>query len=394
MPVCQTFKNIPMSKKRIVAGRLIDGSGSPVQKNVCLLIEEGRIADMYPMDQAASGNDGEIIDLRHCTLIPPLVDCSLSLSLSAATEAQAEGRAEIADYNQAEPFMIRHLRYCFSHGVLAVADGSDRHGFVRQFKKALAPGKGMVIRTGTWLPWDWPERNECPASFDDDFVRIACSPDMEKSLNSRSCLPAAEIKTLLAPVAKKKRVAVANGERAVAEALEGGCGAIEQGVFMGAGNIVEMAERGVVWIPNLFKLKVLADTAPSRMASLYQKALLDQLGLLRQARQAGVKVAAGTAAGFAGILHGESMREEIKLLLAAGYPLVEALRCASTNGSEFLEIDDIGVLQKGGPATFLVTRGTVQQLPRKLGYLEDIYIAGSSSDMYRKNPVKTVYPQK
>ncbi|MDH4331615.1 MAG: hypothetical protein OEV89_03465 [Desulfobulbaceae bacterium] len=44
---------------------------------------------------------------------------------------------------------------------------------------------------------------------------------------------------------------------------------------------------------------------------------------------------------------------------------------------------------RGRKATFLISRGTVQQLPRKLSYLEGIYVDGAPSSTYRKNPVKT-----
>ncbi len=383
-----------MRKKNILAGRLIDGSGSAVQKGVCLVVEEGRIAEVVPLDQLAYDNEAEKIDLRHCTLLPPLVDCSLSLGISAATGAFGELTDKRQKYDSVKTLIERHLQYCFSHGVLAVADGSDERGFVRQYSSARATAQMISIHTGSWLPGPRGKGTDQTVSGVDEFVRVACSADMSRSLADGSFLTAADIAAQLEQVDAKKRVMVANGDRAVAEALKAGCGAVEQGVFMGTTNLLKMAERGVVWIPSLLKLKILADAAPSHVASLYKKALRDQLGLLSQARDAGVKVAVGTAAGFAGIIHGESMHEEIKLLRAAGYPLVEALRCASINGAEFHENDDIGVLQKGGPATFLVTRGTVQQLPRKLGYLEDIYIGGSTCDMYRKNPVKTVYAKK
>jgi hypothetical protein len=48
---------------------------------------------------------------------------------------------------------------------------------------------------------------------------------------------------------------------------------------------------------------------------------------------------------------------------------------------------ELGQLTVGRKATFLITRGTVQQLPRKLSYLEAIYVDGIPSIAYRKNPV-------
>jgi len=103
----------------------------------------------------------------------------------------------------------------------------------------------------------------------------------------------------------------------------------------------------------------------------------------------GVKTAVGTGAGSIGILHGESMVEEMKLFIKAGYPLEETIQCASKNGAKFFGMEKLGTLTVGRKATFLITRGTVQQLPRKLSYLEGIYVDGVPSITYSKNPVKT-----
>ncbi|HFQ90146.1 MAG TPA: hypothetical protein ENK27_08705, partial [Desulfobulbus sp.] len=112
--------------------------------------------------------------------------------------------------------------------------------------------------------------------------------------------------------------------------------------------------------------------------------LAGQLAQLRLARKLGVRTAVGTGAGGVGILHGESMVEEMKLFLRAGYTLEETIRCASEHGARFFGMDGLGMLAPGRRATFLAVRGTVKQLPRKLSYLEDIYIDGRPSTAYRK----------
>ncbi len=122
--------------------------------------------------------------------------------------------------------------------------------------------------------------------------------------------------------------------------------------------------------------------------AFWKKMLAEQLTQLRLARELGVKTAVGTGAGSVGILHGESMAEEMKLFIKAGYSLAETIRCASENGAGFFGMEKLGALTVGRKATFLITRGTVQQLPRKLSYLEGIYVDGEPSATYHKNPVK------
>lgn len=115
-----------------------------------------------------------------------------------------------------------------------------------------------------------------------------------------------------------------------------------------------------------------------------KRCLQNNLIRLSLAQELGVQVAVGTGAGSRGILHGESLVEEIKLLIKAGYSLEESIRCASKNGADFFALEEFGQLAVGKKANFLLTRGTAGQLPRKLAYLEGIYIDGQPSPAYRK----------
>ena len=172
---------------------------------------------------------------------------------------------------------------------------------------------------------------------------------------------AAELCRLLAQPGYGKKVVVANGPQAVAEALTAGCDAIEQGYAMGEENLRTMAERQVLWIPSLlrakngldgsasggdvccrFSLRFVAPGKPIPGAEAYWKPLFSgQLAQLRLARSLGVPTAIGTGAGGTGILHGESMVEEMKLFLKAGYSLEETLHCASEVGAGFFGMDGL-----------------------------------------------------
>ncbi|MDH3327920.1 MAG: amidohydrolase family protein [Desulfobulbaceae bacterium] len=89
-------------------------------------------------------------------------------------------------------------------------------------------------------------------------------------------------------------------------------------------------------------------------------------------------IALGTDSGSIGVLHGEAVAEELRLFIKAGYSLPEAVRCATYSGAQLLGIENkMGLVSAGRPANFIVARGTPAQLPRKLSYLETIYINGS-----------------
>ncbi|MDH5525670.1 MAG: amidohydrolase family protein, partial [Desulfobulbaceae bacterium] len=241
-----------------------------------------------------------------------------------------------------------------------------------------------------------------------DFLKIGYCSDIDDDQAPGRRLSHAELCRMIQHRGQRKTVVVANGRQQVAEALAAGCDAIEQGYGMGEDNLRKMAENKVLWIPCVLRAKNGLDgaasggsvccrfstryVAPGKAApgaeAFWKKMLADQLAQLALARELGVKTAVGTGAGSEGILHGESMVEEMKLFIKAGYSLEEAIRCASKNGAVFFNMENLGALTVGRKATFLISRGSVKQLPRKLSYLEGIYVDGVPSSKYQKNPVK------
>ena len=386
----------------IVVGSLIDGLGGRVRKRVLLTVQGGRIAAIGPAAEPAGGNGVAVQDLSHCTVVPPLVDCSVALAGSSSLESQA-GRGETAG-SQDATLVARHLRDCHDHGVLGLAD--------RSAAATPAEAQGLVtLRScGRLVRGDDGVLEVAAAG---DFLRIDSTGDIDADTPASPGLDRQALGRLLAQRGPGRTVVVANGATAVTEALAAGCDAIEQGYRMGEANLRLMARNRVLWIPSLlrarngldcassggsvccrFSLRAVAPGEPQPGAEAYWRGLLaDQLAQLRLARSLGVPVAVGTGAGSPGILHGESVVEEMKLFLRAGWSLEETMHSASEQGARFFGMDNLGGLAVGRPATFLVTRGSPQQLPRKLAYLEGIYLGGQPSDSYRKNPVKVVHPR-
>lgn len=357
------------ANRLIVAGSFIDGSGAAVRRHVPLTVKDGLIVAIGPAAELPRPAGAIIDDFSHCTILPALVDASVSLARSpslAGGECPLSGPEH--DPAARAALRARHLGYCHSHGVLGVIDNEE-------------PG--------------------------DNFIRIARSGNIEEEAAPSPRMSPSELASLLRQRGDKKAVVVANGREAVAAALAAGCDAIEQGYAMGEDNLRQMAERGVLWIPSLLRAKNALDgatgggsiccrfshryVAPGRplpgAEAFWKATLAEQLAQLRLARELGVSTAVGTGAGSPGILHGEAVVEEIKLFLKAGYSLPEAINCASEKSARFFDLTGLGQLAVGRPATFLITRGTSQQLPRKLSYLEGIYLAGAPSREYRKNPV-------
>ena len=399
-----------MSETRfIVAGKFIDGSGAEVHRNVFLAVQDGIITAIGPAADLPRHDGAPIDDFSHCVLLPALVDCSVSLTRSPSVDCQVRRAAEEADLAEKAAMVERHISYCHAYGVLGVVVSDDLTGLVDRYQQGLAPGSIIAIRTSGGLcrsRQEWAAGNPPGA----DFLKIDYSGNIEDEEAPYPRLNREELGRILQHRGGKKAVVVANGRQQVAEALAAGCDAIEQGYGMGEDNLRRMAEQDVLWTPSVLRAKNGLDGASSsgdvccRFSQRYvapgkpnpdaeafwKKMLAGQLTQLRLARELGVKTAVGTGAGSVGILHGESMVEEMKLFIKAGYSLEDTIRCASENGARFFDMEKLGTLTVGRKATFLITRGTVQQLPRKLSYLEGIYVDGAPSVNYRKNPVKAV----
>lgn len=389
----------------IVAGSFIDGSGADVRRNVFLAVHNGIITAIGSATELPRNDGATIDDFSHCTIVPPLVDCSVSLARSPAVNEKGEVSSEEAEPAQKRAMVEQHIRYCHAHGVLGVAENDNIIYHGEQYQKEITQGNIIDIRTPGI---DFLRINYSTSIENDSAISPRHNSPLKNGASAivfHGTVTHEDLCRELRHKEEKKAVVVANGPRQVAEAFEAGCDAIEQGYAMGEDNLRKMADKNVLWIPSLVRAKNGLDTASTggevccRFSTRYvapgkpvpgaeafwKKTLAGQLAQLRLARKLGVTTAVGTGAGYVGILHGESMAEEMKLFIKAGCSLVETIRCASANGAGFFGMEKLGALTVGKKATFLITRGTVQQLPRKLSYLESIYVNGAPSMTYRKN---------
>lgn len=389
----------------IVAGSFIDGSGADVRRKVFLAVKDGIITAIGSAADLPGNEVSAIDDFLHCTIVPALVDCSVSLSHSPSVDRRVRLSAEEAGSAAKAAMLEQHIRYCHDHGVLGAADCNDITGLVKRYQEEKAQESIIDLRTSGCL---CRKRQDCPAGSQTglDFLKIGYSGNIEDEEAPYPRLSQEDLCRILQHRGGKKAVVVANGRQQVEEALQAGCDAIEQGYGMGEDNLRKMAEKDVLWIPSVLRARnALAGAgtggdvccrfsqryaAPGKPVpgaeAFWQKMLAEQLTQLRLAGKLGVTTAVGTGAGSAGIIHGESVVEEMKLFIKAGYSLEEAIRCASENGAGFFGMEKPGRLTAGRQATFLIARGTVKQLPRKLSYLEGIYVNGAPSITYSKDP--------
>jgi len=402
----------------IRSGWLLDGTGAPPRENMLLKIRNGNIARVENTSSVPSCFD-RTIDLSGFTLLPGLIDSHVHLFMSGTADGAIRNFQQGMAFAQLKPLIAQRLARALSCGVVAVRDGGDARGHTLRYGKTChdfdelpirikaagkawhqngrygkfigrTPGNGDTLAAGI-------RRNSPPA----DHVKIVNSGINSLEHFGRETPPqfAAEDLQQAVSAAEKlgcKTMVHANGRQPVATAIQAGCHSIEHGFFMGRENLQRMADRGIVWVPtavtmqayhqSLTSLLEKADAAGhsnnsdagtlKRTADIALKNLTHQLEQMRLAKELGVTMALGTDAGSPGVRHGEAVTSEIRLLMAAGLSVAQAVQCATQHSAHLLGLSDYGTLTQGKTATFIAVPGGPQDLPDSLGRITALYVRG------------------
>lgn len=385
----------------IRAGWLLDGTGGPVRSKMLLRVTDGYIDSIEPYSETLGIDDKRIIDLSHCTILPPLVDSHVHLFMSGTLDMAMRENQLVAGYDALRPVIEQHINDLFSHGVLAVRDGGDRGGFAIRFKQEKSMG-GLSVELkvagrayhvigryggliGRHTQEDGVADDYKSDTEDKDFVKIVNSGLNSLKIYGRQTQPQYSLEALaeivkLAEEKGQKVMVHANGREPVKRAIEAGCHSIEHGFFMGDENLLRMANKGTRWIPTVFTMQAYGNNLPfggdGADHSVLERNVQHQLEQLQVAKKLGVEVVLGTDAGSLGVFHGPSMVEEMELFRQAGYSLPEIICSATQKGAQLLGIESYGALLPGKRATFLAVRAEPSQLPRQLLHLEKIYVDG------------------
>jgi len=376
-----------------------------------------------------------LLDLSPCTLLPGLVDSHVHLFLSGSSDPDIRKTQQEASWEHACRVISAHVARHRAHGVLAVRDGGDRHGHTLRYKVEAraaaefpllrspgtawhAPGRygALIGRTppegtalaraislflqaghegpaGHVVPGNRPAPAHSRAGAAAGARRPPNSIDHLKIVNSGlnsltrfgvQTPPQFSLDQLRAAVETGKKQGLktmvhANGETPVRMAIQAGCDSVEHGFFMGRDNLERLVEKQIVWVPTACTMKAYAEgpAGKDRDTDMARRNLDHQLEQLRLARELGVPVAAGTDSGNLGVHHGASLREEIGLLVLAGFSLEAAIRAATWNGARLLGLEErLGLLRPGKPATFIAVEADPAELPAALARVAAVFVRG------------------
>ncbi|HEV3325536.1 MAG TPA: amidohydrolase family protein [Puia sp.] len=397
----------------IYCGKLIDPKSGKVLTEMTVIVN-GPAVEAVQSGYAAAGAGDKVIDLKNRTVMPGLIDSHVHLEDQQSANQQLKeftlNEADIAFQSTA------YARTTLMAGFTTVRDvgGTGVNISLRNaIRKGLVVGPrmytaGKIIsstgghgdpthgyREGLYAE---PHTTETVADGKDacikavrqmykegaDLIKITASGgvlSLEKD-GLGAQFSDEELKAIV-ETAKDYGMAVAahaHGAEAIKRAIRAGVTSIEHGTFMDDEAIALFKKYGTWYVPTIIAGKSVADSAkkPGYFPPVITgKALLVGpiiQGTFAKAYKAGVKIAFGTDAGV--YAHGKNWMEFV-YMTEAGMPPLEAIKCATVNGSELIGISDkAGTIEAGKWADIIAVEGDPVQDIHAMGQVRFVMKEG------------------
>ncbi|MDD4842168.1 MAG: amidohydrolase family protein [Sphaerochaetaceae bacterium] len=374
--------------------------GNDILNDIAFEEKDGVIVWMGKVEEHPHECD-EIIDLTHYFVMPGLIDCHVHIS-STSGEQEPETMADAAHITVRA---IQNLKGLLSAGVVACRDLGSIGGVAVGIQKAIddkvITDVPMVLTCGKSLCATGGHGHEISIECDgpNEFVKgtrqvIKDGAKIVKlmvsgGVNSPGTEPGPpelkpeEIKAAVdeAHMRGRRVSAHCHGYTAIKHCVEQGVDSIEHGVFMEDDLIELMKEKGTYLVPTLsapyWATKEGLRLEPDNPDHKKSNAIIQRhFKVVRDCFDQNVNIAMGTDAGCPFNPY-ELAYNELVLLVEAGIKPLDALKIATKNGAELLQLDNLGVLAVGKQATFLAVDGSPLLHIRSMGKIKNICLRGS-----------------
>jgi imidazolonepropionase-like amidohydrolase len=393
----------------IRADRLVDGTGAAPVQDPVLVLDQGKVAGVFA-GKAPEGlvpADARVFDLPGCTVLPGLIDSHVHLNFP--------GNGLLLEEIMAEPEGVLVATATLSAGkalaagITTVRDTGCVHSTVFDVRRALELGHGIGPRiracgqpitiTGghTWYLGGEADgvdalrkkvRSMCKLGADAIKV-MASGGGTRNTISYRPSFSATEMAAIVDEAHRLGRKVTAHClcAEAIEIAVEAGVDQLEHAGFIvdEAGNqkfdpaVAEKVAKADVAVTSTLAVggyavttmqaKPELTTAEQEFLGHWSRMLEDNLNQFTQLYQAGVRIIAGTDAGWR-FTPFDGLPEEIRLLERAGMTTMEALVAATGNAAATMGVDDeFGTLRPGLAADVLVVGGDPLQ---SLSALDDV----------------------
>jgi enamidase len=361
----------------LVGATVIDGTGAPALSNAVIIIENGRIRQIGRRSQVTIPDGVERTDLTGLTVLPGLIDSHVHISFAlprgpmdpgadatingVLREFLRYGVTSIRDLGAAYPWITelahsveegrRDGPRIFAAGPMLTAPGGHPAG-------TLLRGNEPAITTGTRQITSPAQGRAVVRDLVNGGVDVIKAVfDSGARPNRPQRIPTLDIQVLRAIIAEAQaaRVPVTVHWGNVDElpaVIAARPNQIEHAGYtpIPAPIIAEIKRAGIVVDPTLV---VLSATIAS--SDEFENGPLQNV---RRLQAAGVVITAGTDAPLGNIHFGESLHQELELLVKAGLSPMEAIQAATGRPAHLLKRgDEIGTIQPGKRADLIVVAG-------------------------------------
>jgi len=397
----------PDGSKAFVGARLFDGTGASPVDNAVIIVRDGRIEAVGPADRVEISPGAERIDLAGKYVVPGLVNAHAHVSDIQGLQG--------GHYDEAN--LSRQLRLYARYGVTTVNSlGGDGPESIRlRDAEGASLNRARIFVAGSVVTGSTVEEAQAQVDANEamgaDFIKIRVDDNLGTTEKMKP-----EIYEAVIARAHEKGLKVASH----LYYLEDAKGLLKAGTDFVAHSVRDqelddeaitlMKERNVCYCPTLtrevstfvyedvpeffedpFFLKD-ADPAvlvqlqePERRQSVkdnqaaqaYKKAL-DQANVnLKKALDSGVTIAFGTDTGPAGRFQGYFEHMELTMMADAGLTPEQILRSATTDAARCLGLEELGTLEKGKWADFVVLNEDPLTDITKMRSIDSVWISGN-----------------
>ncbi len=378
--------------RAVHADGLLDPASGETTREAVVLIEDGRVTHAGPRTANHVPRDAESIDAAGLILLPGLIDCHVHLTnlgegLDFARELTTPPTLELMR-------AVRAARRTLDAGFTTVRDAAGTPAGVRMAIDAgYFPGPRMFVTVsalsqtgghtdahfmcGADLDIPLPDR---PYNVVDgveamrlrvreviragaDWIKLCTSGGVLSPGDQphHSALTLEEIKAAVQEAATQGRKVMAHAQATagIKNALKGGVATIEHGIWLDGDAIEMMLDGRNALIPTLVAPEWVirhaeAGKMPAYAADKARAVIADHSASIRQAVEAGVKIAFGTDTGVGP--HGSNGEEFLKMHELGMTPL-DCIRAATTVAAETIGMRGVGSLSPGSWGDLIAVGG-------------------------------------
>lgn len=378
----------------IHAATLVDGRGD-ILHDVGIVIVGERIAAVEPWAAVVAPPDMPILDAMRRTVLPGLIDVHVHVH----GEGGALVNWKLMEATETTPLTAlrayangqKHLRMGYtalrdvaSRGYVDVALRDAIHQGVVQGPRLQVAGQGLTITgghmdKGGWAdtvafsgrtgvidgPWSGRQAVRQQVKAGADLIKInACGGRFHPTEPWFQEMTLEEMQAICDEAHKLGRRVAAHtsGGPTIDDCLTAGVDSIEHGHWLTDAQLDHMAELGTFYVPTLIvnsrniQLGRQASGVSGPAWDWLQKVYDDKWDTLTRARRAGVKIAAGSDAGFL-VHHGEGACE-LEEMVKGGFTPHEAILAATRVAADCMGWQDkVGAVEVGKLADLVIVDG-------------------------------------